>query len=386
MPELDYIKLAQTDYEVIKATYWEARAFGEPHEEAIDKAIDQMLLVGFDKEYWLPKVKEIVGDDPSEFIRQAFSLRNINKKVIQAFLDKEPAEGGRKPDKYQIEKYNVDPDARQWNTDGEKLRYYTSEVAWYDGDDVVVSDAGYHTITTRTLLNGIFQVTGAPYSVGYEHGQWYIFYGGKNYRWTGTLKMDGSVPPVDQDGNPLDEIPPDLYGQESRQLSTQINRDIKAIENAILEKEESNVYLDMLSPDIYGEEIVGLSLYDLMYYFNEKQGYGDPDFVTKWVYNMLVMHRVSAITGISAPVEDKFTISYNFYEGKKTYEQEGKTTLTREEMQGKTTEEIIEMISEDAHLSKDWGYYKKDVRKALRYYARKKRMEEQAGREYEAIR
>lgn len=96
-----------------------------------------------------------------------------------------------------------------YKSTGDEFVMFGHTVAWWDGDDVRITDAGWgHTATTRAAIDGLIYELGQPWRLWTLHGK--LFVGKVPYRdegqfeWPGTvvIKPDGTI--TKEDGNPLD--------------------------------------------------------------------------------------------------------------------------------------------------------------------------------------
>ena len=322
---------------------------------------------------------EITAERTEEiFTKEAFSLREINQDVVNAFLDKQEAHGGRK-----------DGGVRQWNSDGNSLYYYNSKVAWHNDDGgITLSDAGWKTQTTSTLIDGVIALMRSRgltnlNGIRKEKGDWYLTDSeGKIYPWNGQveIKSDGTI---DQESTSSDEFEESVK-EKSRSISSQVRKDVNAIMSKILEEKEFGVSLDILDENVYGEEIAEMNLPDFLYEYYERKGYGNPGYIMRGMERVVEPPReVQEITNIASEGGDNISVSYS-YEGR------GGTDEATEVFQldpGTSVDDLKRIIGEKERLKEDTiKEIKLETKKALREHIKRKMYEEQSGKEYEVIR
>jgi hypothetical protein len=387
MPNLNYKKLqkkAQSDTDVIMAEYWKAKAYGLSDKEAINKAIEIMLPIGFDKIYWQEKVEEIVKRNikeaklqkKSDLNKESYGGTAPNFDVINAFLNRQGTTGG-----------SYKEGKRQWSTNGEALFYWDSEIAKWEGEQVVISDAGWHTLTTRDILDGILESMGYSFKIYVERGMWYFNVGDKAYKWIGSLKLnpDGSTREfVDVNNNPIPEINIRDIQREKREILKNIRNDAQKIEDIFLQKADPIIQLNEIveNPEMYGDYIEN-SLIGFLFEYLQTKGYSE--YYQRGLYDLIEEAIiVTAINNIEKIDENKILVTFRYQD---QYERENEKSQELDIEPNATIENITDILNVTPQVKKDrWSPYKEYLLKALRYYADKKQTEELAGREYEAFR
>lgn len=69
--------------------------------------------------------------------------------------------------------------------DDSVLLLHGHEIARFNGRRLILSDAGWQTVTTKSRLNAVLEYLGAPYRIAQKRWQWYI----GNKEWPGQARI-----------------------------------------------------------------------------------------------------------------------------------------------------------------------------------------------------
>lgn len=78
-------------------------------------------------------------------------MRKITKQIIKAFLEFRALAIGNS------------------HTDGNSLYLHGNRIAWHDGNNIIITNAGWFSNTTKDRLNGLPGV-----SIYQKKGEWYL--------------------------------------------------------------------------------------------------------------------------------------------------------------------------------------------------------------------
>lgn len=226
-------------------------------------------------------------------------MREPNYDVIKAFVRKEPKK------------------QRAWKSTGDSLYYYNSEVARYDGEDIILSDAGWQSRTTNIIITGLLQVLsdrlGEMYYLQPISGT--VTIGSNNsderYLWTGSLRIkptpEENKELVDQQNNPLKTTDTKSLQKQYRYKRKGIRQDAIKLKEA-MEQHGWNVDLStILNENIYSN-IEGEDLYNLFYEYIEGKGYRKPEYI---IGGILKEYTNVQIKNITPKENTKFLVEFN---------------------------------------------------------------------------
>lgn len=243
---------------------------------------------------------------------------SLNKKFGKKNLTKESF--GTKPN-YEIIKAFIrheESKQRQWKSTGEELYYYDSKISYHDGEDIVISDAGYKTPTTNAILTGLLEV------LSDRLGKLYFLQpiGGtvtlssqdnynERYLWTGSLRIkptpEENKELVDQQNNPLKTTDTKSLQKQYRYKRKGIRQDAIKLKEA-MEQHGWNVDLStILNENIYSN-IEGEDLYNLFYEYIEGKGYRKPEYI---IGGILKEYTNVQIKNITPKENTKFLVEFN---------------------------------------------------------------------------
>lgn len=308
--------------------------------------------------------------------KEAFTLRNVNYDIINDFIEKKEAEAGRK-----------ESGVRQWNSTGDALYYYNSKVAWHNEDGgITVSNAGWKTQTTRTLIDGILTAMRNRgmtnlYQIYSEKGEWILRdTEGNSYVWKGSIviKPDGST---DQEPFSNEEIERTVR-ERSKSISSQLRKDLKAIEQKILDAGDISIALeDLLDPEVYGEDVRDASLDGLMYEYFERKGYRNPGFSIDVIEEQRDVQEIKNVIPHSG---NKIKVDYT-YDTHTWRDVVGATEIVQIDT-NMNIQDLKLILKNKTRLSSNYENFKKNLKSALKFLIKQKMLKEETGREYEAIR
>lgn len=150
------------------------------------------------------------------------------------------------------------------------------------GEEYVLSDAGYRTSTTITIINGVLDSVARGLRVEAYRGSWVLYAADKAYAWGGTLIVpktgiaEGFVHKT-ENGDPFKEGDQGSVDSKKKQVSKCIDQDIEKIIAKVVETGDFMLNLsELIETDKYGFEYSD-NVQDIMYEYAEKKGYRNPD-------------------------------------------------------------------------------------------------------------
>ncbi len=307
----------------------------------------------------------------------------MDMNVIDAFLNKQELSKGK----------TNSSGKKQWVSDGEYLNYFGELIAYYEDDNIIISDGGYKTMTTKEIINTLLNAIGNKYNkplgeLRIESGNWYIINpnDGKKYKWMGTLKISPNNLGVleNKQGQPLPELSSSQdIGKQKRQLIKDVDADVEKLKNAIIEHGGINFNIsNYLDSNKYGEDIHNILLWDLLYVYYENKHYKDPDYVLQRYENIVSAKNVNKINSIKKIGDNKVLVEYDYTD------QYSNTKVGQDEMElapNMTISTLPSVLTQEPKLSDMWESLKKDIKKALTDKLTRNQLEQETGLEYSVV-